>query len=251
MFFRTTNYDATDRSSCYTFVHLNHSPALKWYMLCLVFCFWFFLLLFLFPFLFYFLFTFFVFLFLFCFLFTVSCFQFVFMWYFGALEPSIRSQMEHVVLNSKASVHYKQPGAARCKNTSPIFPKYFITYFSQDIWNCVWYFSNNKLINCDWSTDPEKQQNLPNQHFWWFICFLQIYGKFGAGTHLTTKSGIWFHQIKPWKVWWWVALFMLFKRVNYNWSIFIVSIFLENSLCLGLVSRGPTRIFFSFIKTSC
>ena len=30
--------------------------------------------------------------------------------------------------------------------------------------------------------------------------FLQIYGKFGAGTHLTTKSGIWFHQIKPWKV---------------------------------------------------
>ena len=30
--------------------------------------------------------------------------------------------------------------------------------------------------------------------------FLQIYGKFGARTHLTTKSGIWFHQIKPWKV---------------------------------------------------
>ena len=122
MFFRTTNYDSTDRSSCYTFVHLNHSPALKWYMLCLVFCFWFFLLLFLFPFLFYFLFTFFVFLFLFCFLFTVSCFQFVFMWYFGALEPSIRSQMEHVVLNSKASVHYKQPGAVRAKILRQYFP---------------------------------------------------------------------------------------------------------------------------------
>ena len=127
MFFRTTNYDATDRSSCYTFVHLNHSPALKWYMLCLVFCFWFFLLLFLFPFLFYFLFTFFrlPFSFLFpvyCFLFTVSCFQFVFMWYFGALEPSIRSQMEHVVLNSKASVHYKQPDAVRAKILRQYFP---------------------------------------------------------------------------------------------------------------------------------
>ena len=116
MFFRTTNYDATDRSSCYTFVHLNHSPALKWYMLFSVSGFFFFLSCFISCLLF------FVFLFLFCFLFTVSCFQFVFMWYFGALEPSIRSQMEHVVLNSKASVHYKQPGAVRAKILRQYFP---------------------------------------------------------------------------------------------------------------------------------